>query len=131
MLDKNRIRLMTRIAKYEKASAPEDLKISTYYKKDYSSLNTLATAIWITVGYALMCGLIIMSNIDKLLNNLTITRLVIIISVIVGVYLVLLIIYCVCAAAFYRSKHDQAKERVKGYYRDLSRLGKMYMKEKK
>ncbi len=31
----------------------EDFKISSYYKKDYSSLNTWVTLIWITVGYGL------------------------------------------------------------------------------
>lgn len=131
MLDKNRIRLMTKMAGYEKSLAPEDLKISSYYKKDYTSLNTLITAIWITVGYVLAAGLIVISNIDMLLENLTITKLIIAVSIAVGAYLILLIIYCVCASGFYRSKHNQAKQRVKKYYRDLSHLGKMYMKEKK
>ena len=40
MLDKRKIRLMTRAAIYEKNYGEEDFKISSYYKKDYSSLNT-------------------------------------------------------------------------------------------
>ena len=38
MLDKRKIRLMTRAAIYEKNYGEEDFKISSYYKKDYSSL---------------------------------------------------------------------------------------------
>ena len=53
MLDKRKIRLMTRAAIYEKNYGEEDFKISSYYKKDYSSLNTWVTLIWITVGYGL------------------------------------------------------------------------------
>ena len=53
MLDKRKIRLMTRAAIYEKNYGEEDFKISSYYKKDYSSLNTWVTLIWITVGYAI------------------------------------------------------------------------------
>lgn len=130
MLDKNRIRLMTKMAQYEKSLAPEDLKISSYYKKDYASLNTLITVIWITIGYALAAGLVILCNVDALLKDLTMTKLFIMIAVAVGAYIILLVVYCVCASSFYKSKHNKAKQRVKMYYRDLSRLGKMYMKEK-
>lgn len=130
MLDKNRIRLMTKMAQYEKSLAPEDLKISSYYKKDYASLNTLITVIWITIGYALAAGLVILCNVDALLKDLTMTKLFIMIAVAVGTYIILVVVYCVCASSFYKSKHNKAKQRVKMYYRDLSRLGKMYMKEK-
>lgn len=121
---------MTKMAQYEKSLAPEDLKISSYYKKDYASLNTLITVIWITIGYALAAGLVILCNVDALLKDLTMTKLFIMIAVAVGTYIILLVVYCVCASSFYKSKHNKAKQRVKMYYRDLSRLGKMYMKEK-
>ena len=130
MLDKNRIRLMTKMAQYEKSLAPEDLKISSYYKKDYASMNTLITVIWITIGYALAAGLVVLCNVDALLKDLTMTKMFIIIAVAVGAYIILLVVYCVCASSFYKSKHNKAKQRVKMYYRDLSRLGKVYMKEK-
>lgn len=130
MLDKERIRLMTRMAEYENTLAPEDLKISSYYKKDYSSLNILITAIWITIGYVMAAGLFILCNVDALLKDLTVAKLVIMAAVVVGAYIVLLVVYCVCAGSFYKSKHNKAKQRVKKYYRDLSRLGKMCMKEK-
>lgn len=129
MLDKRKIRLMIKMASYEKQGAEEDLKISSYYKKDYASLNTLITAIWITVGYALAAGLVILCNVDALLKDLTMTKLILMIAVALGSYIVLLVTYCVCASSFYKGRHNKAKQRVKKYYRDLSRLGKMYMKE--
>ena len=58
MLDNRRIRLMSRMALYEKESAKEDLKISSYYKRDYTSLNTLISIMWITVGYVMAAALI-------------------------------------------------------------------------
>lgn len=131
MLDKKRIRLMARMAAYEKKSAKEDLKISSYYKKDYSSLNTLITVLWITVGYVIAAGLVVLCNLDSLLENLNITKLLLIAAIAVAGYLVLLIVYCVCASSFYKSRHNKAKQRVKKYYRDLARLEKMEMKEKK
>ena len=47
-----------------------------------------------------------------------------------GGYLVLLIIYVICAGSFYKARHNKAKQRVKKYYRDLARLEKMETKEK-
>lgn len=131
MLDKRRIRLMARMSAYEKKHVKEDLKISTYYKKDYASLNTLISILWVTVGYVIVAGLVILCNLDALLENLTIGKLMLMGGVAVGGYLVLIIVYSICAGSFYKSKYTKAKSRVKRFYRDLSRLGKMEMKEKR
>ncbi|MBC5687507.1 hypothetical protein H8S37_00975 [Mediterraneibacter sp. NSJ-55] len=131
MLDKSRIRLMTRAAIYEKNRAEEDLKISSYYKKDYASLHTWITLVWVTIGYICAAGLVVFCYSDSLLEDLNFAKLFVIAAVAIGAYLVLIVIYGVCASGFYKKKHNQAKQRVKKYYRDLSRLGKMYMKEKK
>ena len=49
MLDKRRIRLMTKLALYEQSDAKEDLKVSGYYKEDYAGLMILKGALWTTV----------------------------------------------------------------------------------
>lgn len=131
MLDKRKIRLMIRMASYEKQGAEEDLKISSYYKKDYVSMNVWATAIWFTIGYGIVAALIAFCLMEQILKNLTILKFVILTGTVVGIYLVLLIIYCSCARRFYKKKHNLAKQHAKKYYRDLSRLEKINMKEKK
>ena len=130
MLDKGRIRLMTRAAIYEKRQVEEDMKISSYYKKDYASLHTWITLIWITVGYACAAAVVVLCYSDSLLEDLNFSKMFIIAAVSLGAYLVMLIIYGVCASSFYKARHNKAKQRMKRYYRDLSRMGKMYMKEK-
>ena len=130
MLDKKKIRLMTRTAIYEKNHAEEDVKISTYYKKDYASLNTWITLIWVTVGYVLLVGIFLLCTADSIMEGLTIVKLILLAAIALGFYLVLLILYGIGAGNFYRKKHGRAKHRVKRYYRELSRLEKMYKKEK-
>lgn len=129
MLDKRRIRLMTKAAVYEKEHAEEDVKISSYYKKDYASLNTWITLIWVTVGYVLAGGLAVICTADTLMEDLTIFKLIILAATAVCAYLALLIIYGIGVGKFYKKKHTRAKQRVKKYYRDLSRIEKMYEKE--
>lgn len=131
MLDKNRIKLMTKMTQYENSLAPGDLKINSYYKKDYASINTLITAIWTTIGYAMVAAMVLFCNMDAVMKNLTITKIIIIAAVVVGAYIIVMVTYCVCASSYYKAKHNRAKQRVKKYYRDLSRLGKIYMKEKR
>lgn len=129
MLDKKRIRLMSKTAMYEKHHIREDIKISSYYKKDYSSMNTLLTLLWATVGYLIVATAIVFLNMDSLLENLTVQKLVIIVGVAVATYLIVLIVYGISAANFYKKRHTKAKQRVKKYYRDLKRLSKMIEKE--
>ena len=131
MLDVKRIRLMARMAQYEKNDIRKDMKISTYYKKDYVSLNTLITILWMTVGYGILAALLAVCFMDELMENLTITKVTYLGVGVGGVYIALLIIYIICANVFYRGRHNRAKQRVRKYYRDLSRLGKMEVKEKK
>lgn len=125
MLDKRKIRLMTRAAIYEKEYGEEDLKISSYYRKDYTSLNTWITLIWVTVGYFLLGGIIFLCYGETLIEGITITRLLIVAAVAVALYLALIIIYAIGAGSFYSKKHARAKQRVKKYMRDITRLEKM------
>lgn len=130
MLDKNRIRLMTKMASYENTLVEEDLKISGYYRRDYVSLKTLVTALWTTVGYVMAAGLFVLCNLDALLKNLTMAKMFFLAAAAVGIYIILMVVFCMYAHSFYKKKHNMAKLRVKKYYRNLSRAGKMYMKEK-
>lgn len=116
---------MTRAAIYEKKYGEEDMKISSYYKKDYSSLNTWITLIWVTAGYVLLGAVIFLCYGETLMEDLTIMKLFLYAFVALGGYLVLIILYGVGAGNFYSKKHTRAKQRIKKHIRDLSRLEKM------
>ena len=131
MLDKKRIRLMVRMASYEKTNAKQDQKISSYYKKDYISLNTLITILWITIGYAIIVGLAAICGMDILFENLTIIRMLILGGLVIVGYIIVLVIYGVCASSYYKLKHNRAKQRVKRYYRDMSKLENDGKKERR
>ena len=122
---------MTRAAIYEKKYGEEDIKITDYYQKDYSSLNTWITLIWITVGFFLVAALFFLAGGERMLEGITIMKLLILAAIILGSYLSLLIIYGIGAGSFYRKKHIRAKQRMKRYMRDLSRLEKMNLKKEK
>ena len=115
---------MARAAIYEKRYGQEDFKINSYYQKDF-------TLIWITAGFCLMAALLFLCSGESFVEGITITKLIILLIIAVGAYLSLLIIYGIGAGSFYKKKHIQAKQRVKKYMRDLSRLEKMNVKKEK
>ena len=130
MLNESKVKLMTRMAMYESKQGEEDFKISSYYKKDYRSFHTIATIIWVTVGYAVAVGIGVIAFLDELMGNLNMQFLVILAAVIIG-YLVLVIFYGIVASHFYGTKHEKARKRVKQFNHDLTRLNRMYEREKR
>ena len=121
---------MTRMAAYEEKKGKEDIPISSYYRKDYVGLNVLITILWTTIGYGLFLGLVLIGGMDNFLESLTITKMIILALIIVVGYFVVLIFCATRAGSLYRKKYNKAKQRVKQYYRDLARLGKLYKREK-
>ena len=119
MLNESKVKLMTRMAMYESKQGEEDFKISSYYKKDYRSFHTIATIIWVTVGYAVAVGIGVIAFLVMLAA-----------AVIIG-YLVLVIFYGIVASHFYGTKHEKARKRVKQFNHDLTRLNRMYEREKR
>lgn len=131
MLDKRKICLMTRAAIYDKTYGEEDMKITGYYQKDYISLNVWITLIWMTVGYGLTAALLFVGCGESLVEGITIARMLIIAAVVLGIYLSLVIIYAIGAGSFYKKRHMQAKQRMKKYMRDLSKMEKINHKKEK
>ena len=58
MVDQERVRLMTRLAKYENGEGVEDFRIRKYYRSDYTALQLIKTWILTTLGYGLLLGLV-------------------------------------------------------------------------
>ena len=129
MLDERRVRRMTKLASYEMKNGREDLKISAYFKKDYISLNVISTLLWITVGYLFLAMLVVFACIENLMEAFAIAKIIGLGLIFLIGYIVVLILYSAIARKFYRNKHDQARERVKEYCKNLMIMEKLYEKE--
>lgn len=116
------------MAMYESREGKEDLKISAYYRKDYSSFQTIISIIWVTIGYVIAVAIGTVAFMDEILNNLNMAFIIMFFVCIVTGYLVLVILYGITASRFYSKKHNDARERVKRFNHDLIRLNRMYEK---
>lgn len=129
MLNEKRIKLMTQMAMYETKQGQKDFKISSYYQKDYASLNTWITAVWSTIGYAAVAVSVLLLFLDDIFSETSLARLLIVAGIVIGGYIVTVVVSAIIAHDFYRRKHTEARKRVKKFNHDLTRLGKMYEKE--
>ncbi len=131
MLDKNKVKLMTRLALYEETQGKQDFKISEYYRTDYVGFHMLCTFLWTTAGYILAVALIALATMEVLIANLTGMMLIALGGAVVVGYVVVITIFLVIANRLYNEKHKQARHRVKQYNHDLIRLLRMYEREGK
>ena len=129
MLDQRKIELMTRLAFYEQTEGKEDFKVSEYYRRDYASLHTICSVLWVTIGYLCLVGILVLIWLDELLSNMSNTLIVMLIGMVVLGYVSLVIVYAIITNHIYNEKHKDARQRVKKYNHDLTRLLKMYEKE--
>lgn len=130
MLDERKVRLMTELALYEQNQGKEDFKINEYYRNDYTGFHTICSVIWVTIGYVCAVGLAVFAAMDFLLVNISKTLVITLGLGIAGGYAAVLIIYTLISQVIFRNKHREARERVKKFNYNLTKLLKMYEKEK-
>lgn len=129
MLNEKRVKHMVKLASYESKYGEEEFKASSYFKKDYISFNVLCSLLWVTAGYLILAGLLGIAYMDDILENLTLMGALMLVTGIIGVYVIVLILYAVFAARYYKKKHAAARQDVKNFAHELQILEKMYETE--
>lgn len=114
---------------YEQTEGKKDFKISEFYRKDYTSLHIICSVLWVTVGYLCAIGIVVLMVLEDLLENLSNGVIVMLGGMVLLGYIALLIIYAIITHHIYDEKHKEARQRVKKYNHDLTRLLRMYEKE--
>lgn len=125
MLNERKIKLMTKIAIYEKNEAKDIQIASKNFKVDYVTLNMLYTAITTTVGYILVVVLYVLSHLEKLFVDISGTDFAALFNTAVTDYVVCLIVFLIIALFYYSYRYDQAFKKIKREYIDLKNLSKM------
>lgn len=131
MLNEEKVKLMTKLAIYEKKEGKADFKVSKYYRTDYIGLNVINSAIVATLIYLAAVGCIVIDNIETLLTDITSMDLLGIGKTMLIWYLVFLVAYVVIAVLVYNVKYFKTKKKLEKYDDDLRRLYNLYKSERK
>lgn len=129
MVNEEKVRIMSKLAWYEKEECKEELKDSRYYKNDYIRLHLLKSILSMTLGVILIAGMLIVYNMEYLVmhavtldyRNLAYTA--------AGIYFILLLVYGVGSFFFYSARYKRNIKKLREYYTQLKELQKLYEEE--
>lgn len=129
MLNHRKVRLMTRLAMYEKKEGKEDIRLSKYYRTDFVRLNVLKSIVAMTAGYLFVLLILVLYNAEYLIGEAVRLDYKTLIARYVSIYLVLLSIYFALPTIGYMLKYRFSRRKLAKYFRMLRRLRTMYNEE--
>ena len=131
MLNNNKVRLMTRLAMYEKREGKEDIRLSKYYKTDYVRLNILKTVVSVTVGYLLVLLMIGIYHMEYLISEAVNLNYKDMGLKILGGYLAILTVYISSSLVGYTIYYIRSRKKLSKYFKMLKKLSRMYQEEER
>ena len=131
MLNRDRIRLMTKLAAYEQGEGKTETSMGKYRRKDYVLLEMIRSFFFGTAAFAILFFLIVLYDMDAWVSSLYqmeylpyLIRVVLEYAVFVGLYE--WITWLVCRARYRKGRKNQ-----KQYLARLKKVEKLYEREEK
>ncbi len=129
MVNMRKVRLMTKLAIYEKTEGKEDIKLGKYFRRDYVRLKVLHNIVAVTIGYLLVLAMIIAYQMEDLIREAVNLDYIGIGKTILGVYIIVVTIYTMAAMVGYGLYYDYSRKKLAKYFRMLRRLRSLYQEE--
>ncbi len=129
MLNNHKVRLMTKIAIYEKEDGKEDIRLGRYYRLDYVRYQLLKTIVAVTCGYLILVLLTILYNMEYLIAEAVKLDYATIGRTMLGIYLILVLTFGGLACIGYTIKYNRSRKKLAKYYRMLKKLRTIYRDE--
>lgn len=130
LLNENKVKMMTKMAIYEKNEGRKSLKTAKYYKTDFIAFGVLKNIITTTIAYVIIIVMIVMCNLESMLAQANdLDYLAIGKQMCVG-YIVMLLVFSVIAGLVSAHRYDLYKKGLKKYSSRLNKLERFYSAQK-
>lgn len=126
MIKKEKIRLMTDLAIYEKKYENEVFKINRFYRSDYVFWHILISFVRFTACFIFCLALYVLFRADMFFYNINMNGIMSIMGQMLVYYLIGLAVYLGIAAVVYTAKYKRAKKGMLFYATKLKRLARRY-----
>ena len=117
MLNENKIKMMTKMAIYEKNEGRQMIKNSRYFKGDYVAFGVLRTLIATTFAYIIMVILYVLCNLEKLVADINSLDYAAVGKRLGIYYILMLIVYTIIAAMVYAYQYNHSRKGLKKYFK--------------
>ena len=129
MVNEERIKLMTRMAAYEKEEHQKNKKIVSYFKKDYISMQMLTSIVSTTLAFGIVFVLYVLYDFELFMKEIYRMDLFQFAKSVIIIYLVFLAIISMATHMLALYRYNKALQRTKVYYANLKKLSQSYGEE--
>lgn len=122
MLNKEKIKIMTRLASFEKQEERRALRTAQYYRVDFIRYELFKMVFKVTLGYCCIILLLIAYYLNDFLEGNFQINYEQDMKKMIGCYVILLVSYLVLGLIGYNLKYNKERKKLKKYNRQLKKL---------
>ncbi|MFI3213218.1 MAG: hypothetical protein R3Y24_07735 [Eubacteriales bacterium] len=131
MLNEEQIKLMTKVATYEKRGGKKHIEVSKYFRSDYIMMQMIKTIIAVTIAFGTVIGLYILYDFELLLEEVYDMDLLTLGQDMLIAYIVTMGVFILITYIVYSIRYQKTKLWLKRYHADLRKIAKFHGKEEK
>lgn len=131
MLNENKVKMMTKMAIYEKNEGKKMIKMSRYYKGDFVALGILKSIIASTFAFIVIVVFFVFCNMEKIVSEVNTIDYAALAKKIGIYYVVFLVIFSIIAGLVNAYQYDQSRTGLKKYLSRLNKLERFYNNQNK
>ena len=126
MLNENKVKMMTKMAIYEKNEGRRMLKTARYFKSDYIAFGILKTLITTSIAYIIMLIMYVLYNMESIIKDINkIDYTEVGTNLIIG-YVAMIAVFSAIALVVYGKQYDNSRNGLKRYFSRLNKLERFY-----
>ena len=126
MVNEDRIKLMTRMAAYEKEEHKKNKKIVSFFRSDYISMQMLKSIVATTIAFAIMFGLYVLYDFEVFMKEIYRMDMFEFAKSVIIIYVIFLLIISVITYVVSLYRFNKALQSTKLYYANLKKLSRIY-----
>lgn len=131
MLREDKIRLMHKIAQYEKSTEEYERPAKEYFRGDYIGMHLLQSFFSYTLSYILILAIFLLYFLERILNAVNVSILLRFVLRCAAIYIAGLLIFELVTYVVFRRRYEAAAARREEHLRCLKRLKKRYDTEER
>ena len=129
MVNEERIKLMTRMAAYEKEEHKKNKTIVSFFKSDYISMQMLKSTVYATIAFGIMFGLYVLYDFEVFMKEIYQMDIFEFAKSVIVVYLIFVGVILVITYVVSLYQYNRALQSTKLYYMNLKKLSRIYGEE--
>lgn len=130
MVNEEKVRIMTKLASYEKGVSKEEIKEGGFFKADYIRSHLIVTIWSYSVAFILILFLLGLYYFDYLVSDAGMQEIRSLTIAIAVIYVLVLLCCIFFTVTIYSSRYNQTQKKRKEYYNELKRLEAFYVQSR-